>query len=155
MVTTALLAELKQTELAAVLRHEAEHARRRDPLRLLVSQVAHAWTYFLPLARHLRRQVALGAELAADRAAIRHHGRRPVAAALVQLTVDVPSPGPAFGAGPTLTARVRQLETGTEPPAPRIGQRDRALTAAATLALAWMVLSATVVTLTAPASCLA
>jgi Zn-dependent protease with chaperone function len=66
VVTTALLAELKQTELAAVLRHEAEHARRRDPLRLLVSQVAHAWTYFLPLARHLRRQVALGAELAAD-----------------------------------------------------------------------------------------
>lgn len=155
MVTTALLAALDHDELAAVLRHEAEHARRRDPLRLLVGQVAQGWVFFLPVAEHLRRQAALGAELAADRAAVRHHGPRPVAGALVRLAAVPNSLTAAFVGGATLAARVRQLETGLEPAASHASRRARALTAAGTLALAWMTLSAAIITLSTASSCMA
>lgn len=154
VVTTGLLAALDDEQLGAVLRHEATHVGRRDPLRLLVAQLAHGWTFFVPYARHLRQRVVLGMELAADRNAVCHHGRRPVAAALVRLAGVAPT-AVGFGAGPMLAARVRQLETGSEPSGPPMDGRVTAGTVAAAAAVAWMLLSSLFIAAPATAGCLA
>jgi beta-lactamase regulating signal transducer with metallopeptidase domain len=71
-------------ERLAVLAHEFHHARRRDPLRLLVTRSVGAGLFFLPaLARLARRHAAL-TELAADEAAEEvDGGRRSLAAAML------------------------------------------------------------------------
>ncbi len=65
-VTTGALTILDPPALAAVLMHEREHVRRRDPLRFAAGRVMSAALFFLPtLNRLLSRQHAL-AELGAD-----------------------------------------------------------------------------------------
>jgi Zn-dependent protease with chaperone function len=77
--------------LAAVLAHEAHHARRRDPLRLLVAGALGRLPCFADLAR---RQETL-AELAADAAAVRAvDGPGPVAAAMLALSDSVAGVAP-------------------------------------------------------------
>jgi hypothetical protein len=90
-VTGGMVAALADEELEAVLVHEAEHARRRDPLRRLED-----------------------AELTADRAAIDRVGRSPLARALrATASPATPTVGARFdGAG---AARVSQL-LGDQPP---------------------------------------
>ncbi len=61
---------LGEIELAAVVAHEAHHARRRDPLRLLLLAVLGDALFFLPALLRLRRRYATLTELAADEAAI-------------------------------------------------------------------------------------
>lgn len=121
-VTTAAVATLPPDGLAAILAHEAEHARRRDPLRRLLLRAAADVLFYLPLARWWSDRRADRAEVRADRAAIRHAGRKAVAAAL--LAADVGGvggvPGPAFN-GAT-QARVAYL-LGDEPPVRRPGLR--------------------------------
>ena len=53
-------------ELAAVLAHEEEHARRRDPLVALLTLTARAVFWFHPLAWWLRRRIATLSEQACD-----------------------------------------------------------------------------------------
>jgi hypothetical protein len=82
-VTRGTLDLLPADQLAAVVAHEAHHARRRDPLRLFVARALGEGLFFLPaLGRLTERYVAL-AELAADEAAVSRGGRRPLAAALL------------------------------------------------------------------------
>jgi Zn-dependent protease with chaperone function len=92
-VTTAT-AELGANELAAVLAHEAAHARRRDPLRRLITRSAADVVFWFPLLRWwLHRQVE-NTEVYADKAAIDHAGRQGLAAALLaaaQPPVAVPA----------------------------------------------------------------
>ncbi len=76
---------LSRAELRAVLAHEAHHARRRDPLRMLALAVLADALFFLPALRSLSRRYAELAELAADEAALARTGDRPaVAAALLR-----------------------------------------------------------------------
>jgi Zn-dependent protease with chaperone function len=83
--------------LRAVLAHEAHHARRRDPLRLLLAGELGRVPWLAGLAR---RQESL-AELAADVAALRAvDGPGPLAAAMLALS------DPAVGVAPE---RVDQL----------------------------------------------
>jgi hypothetical protein len=96
-------------ELDAVLVHEAEHARRRDPLRRLAGRTAADVLVYLPLVGWWTIHRLEEAELAADRAAIDRVGWTPLARALhATATVAAPAAvGSRFeGAGP---ARVRQL----------------------------------------------
>ena len=98
-VSTGAVQRLSEDELAAVVEHEAHHARRRDPLRILIARAigeAYALTA-LP-----RREQAL-AELAADAAAVRRRGAAPLAAALL-----------AFDAAAIAPERVDRL-VGTPP----------------------------------------
>jgi Zn-dependent protease with chaperone function len=86
-VSNSALRILNEEELLAVVVHESHHARRRDPLRLLV---VRALTRALPwapgLARLAERHVTV-AELAADAAAVRIAGRRRhLAAALLAVS---------------------------------------------------------------------
>ena len=107
-VTGGMITALADEELEAVLVHEAEHARRRDPLRRLAGRAAADVLFWLPLIGWWSRRRLEDAELAADRAAIDRVGRRPLARALwVTAVVAAPGVGARFdGAGP---ARVTQL----------------------------------------------
>ena len=107
-VTSGMVESLADDELDAVLVHEAEHARRRDPLRRLAGRAAADVLFWLPLVGWWSRRRLEDAELAADRAAISQVGRTPLARALRATTPPAPPVvGARFdGAGP---ARVSQL----------------------------------------------
>jgi Zn-dependent protease with chaperone function len=113
-VTRGMVASLADEELAAVLVHEAEHARRHDPLRRLAGRAAADVLFWLPLVGWWTRHRLEDAELAADRAAINRVGRTPLARALrATASPAAPMVGARFdGAGP---ARVSQL-LGDQPP---------------------------------------
>jgi Zn-dependent protease with chaperone function len=107
-VTSGMVAALAAEELEAVLVHEAEHARRRDPLRRLAGRAAADVLFWLPLVGWWSRRRLEDAELAADRAAIGRVGRSPLARALRATAIPAAAAvGARFdGAGP---ARVSQL----------------------------------------------
>jgi Zn-dependent protease with chaperone function len=90
-VTEAALTRLAPDELHAVVEHEACHARRRDPLRLAVAQVASDGFGFLAPLRRLPASQAAVADLAADSAAVAALGSsQPLAAAMVRLREPTP-----------------------------------------------------------------
>jgi Zn-dependent protease with chaperone function len=74
---------LPPNQLAAVVAHEAHHARRRDPLRLFVARALGEGLFFLPALARLADRYSALAELAADEAAVSRGGRGPLAAALL------------------------------------------------------------------------
>lgn len=76
-------ASLPRRQLRAVVAHERYHARRRDPLRLLLIRTLGDALFFIPALRRLSDRYAQLAELAADEAAARQHGRNTLAAALL------------------------------------------------------------------------
>jgi hypothetical protein len=90
-VSDAALDRLGAAELRAVVEHEAHHARRRDPLRLLLAQTAADGFAFLPPLRGLARSQAAVADLAADNAAVAAV-RSPAPLAAAMLTLDEPAP---------------------------------------------------------------
>jgi beta-lactamase regulating signal transducer with metallopeptidase domain len=65
-ISTGALAVLDDAALAAVLTHEAHHARRRDPLRLAVGRVLSRALFFVPGLTALTRSQRQLAELSAD-----------------------------------------------------------------------------------------
>ncbi len=75
---------LTRSELHAVLAHEANHVRRRDPLRLLAAEIASSAFLIFPLVRDFARHFVVATELAADRAAVAAAGRRALAAGLIK-----------------------------------------------------------------------
>jgi Zn-dependent protease with chaperone function len=115
-VTSGMVAALAPEELDAVLVHEAEHARRRDPLRRLARRAAAEVLVWLPLVGWWTSRRLEDAELAADRAAIDRVGRTPLARAL-QATA-IPMAPAAVGArfDGAAAARVTQLLGDQLPP---------------------------------------
>lgn len=84
-VSEGALTRFGERELAAVVAHEAHHADRRDPLRLLAARaIGDAYS----LRTLPRREQALS-ELAADAAAVRRGGAAPLASALLAFPGDV------------------------------------------------------------------
>ena len=120
LVSTGLATALTPAEISAVLAHEREHLRCRDPLRLLAARLAASWACYLPAARWLWGGAMLRHELAADRAAAGRAGRSVLAGALLKLASTPTCPAVAAaspaGDGPrSLEARVSQLEAGRPP----------------------------------------
>jgi len=120
LVSAGLATALTPAEIGAVLAHEREHLRHRDPLRLQAGRLLAAWACFLPAARWLDSRAALRRELAADRAAAQCAGRGVLAGALLKLAGTPASPAlaaasPAGDEPGSLEARVTQLETGRPP----------------------------------------
>lgn len=91
IVSSGLVDGLDRSELEAVLAHEAEHVRRRDPLRLLVGRALAAGLWLFPAIRDLAEHGALGSEITADRAATTQAGLRPLASALERI-LSAPAP---------------------------------------------------------------
>lgn len=89
-VSTGMVALLGEEELAAVLAHEHEHRRARDPLRLAAVRACGRALFFLPVVGRLGAAYASVAELGADEAAVAacRGQQRPLASALMTLTAD-------------------------------------------------------------------
>jgi Zn-dependent protease with chaperone function len=98
---TTAVATLGTNELAAVLAHEAAHARRRDPLRRLITRAAADVVFWFPLLRWWLHRHVENTEVYADKAAIDHAGRQGLAAALLA-AAQPPVAAPAM-AGATET----------------------------------------------------
>lgn len=98
-VSTGSLDTLTQAELQAVLAHERHHARRRDPLRILMARVLADALFFLPVLSHLAERYATLAEVAADDAAARQVDRQALASALLAFG-ETPSPRVVMGIAP-------------------------------------------------------
>jgi beta-lactamase regulating signal transducer with metallopeptidase domain len=109
LLSTSLIAALDDAELTAVLVHERQHLRGRDPLRLFTARVLAGYGWFLPLLGWWADRLALRWELAADRAATASTGAAAVAGALLKLT-DLPVPATVAAAHGDLPDRIRQLE---------------------------------------------
>lgn len=107
-VTAGLIDRLDDEELVAVLGHEREHLRRRDPLRYFLLDVLAAAAFMLPIVPALRNRWRARTELAADRAALVLASRGALAGALLAvIRSDQP---PSGVAGLTATeARIAQL----------------------------------------------
>jgi Zn-dependent protease with chaperone function len=84
-LTAGLLVSLHGAALDAVLVHESEHARRRDPLRRAFGLALSEVFFFLPVMRWLANHLCEDSEMQADRAAMRRLGRPALAAALLAL----------------------------------------------------------------------
>jgi Zn-dependent protease with chaperone function len=85
IISDGLVRHLRPTELQAVLIHELEHARRREPLLRAASRAAADVLFYAPVVRWWSRRLAARSELRADRAAMETVGRGPVAGALIAL----------------------------------------------------------------------
>ena len=96
-VSTGAVALLDDAALSAVLAHERQHARRRDPLRLAAGRVLARALFFLPgLGDLVERQQAL-AELSADETAVNDlpANRSALARAMVSFSDTAPAGGSA------------------------------------------------------------
>jgi Zn-dependent protease with chaperone function len=82
VVSTGLVELLDQAELDAVLAHEASHQRRRDPLRLMVANVAMRGLFFVPALPDLARAARVTTEVEADAAAVDRYGNSSLIRAL-------------------------------------------------------------------------
>lgn len=69
-ISAGLLDLLSPPEIDAVLRHEARHLQRHDPLRLFVANLLHVLFCPFPVFGALIERVRIGIELAADQAAL-------------------------------------------------------------------------------------
>lgn len=80
-LTAGAIAELDADERDAVVAHEQAHARRRDPLRLLLTRATADALFFCPGARQLAERAGDLAELDADASA----DQRALASAMLHL----------------------------------------------------------------------
>lgn len=113
-VSSALVAMLTRAELEAVLRHEACHLRRRDPLRYLLTGAASRGFFYVPAFREWARRQRIACELIADEAVIREMGdRQPLASALYRAisgpVATQPRWQPGAGAFTSVDARIDRL----------------------------------------------
>ena len=133
-LTTGLLSTLTDAEVEAVLHHEYQHLRRRDPLRALFWTVLDHVCWWQENSRELAE---LHRELAADRGAIAACGRKSLASALLKLLSSVESNKGARGrpaiSGLSVTeARIEQLLYPERPVVPAIPRMGRHLVPAMT-----------------------
>jgi len=82
IITEAVAEALDQPEIEAVLIHEHEHARRREPLLRAGLQAAAEVFFYIPIIRWLAQRRLEESELSADRTALDRLGARPLAGAL-------------------------------------------------------------------------
>ena len=110
ILSSGLLAALDETELEAVLHHEAAHVARRDPLRTLIADCCRTALPFIPAVSYLVDRFRTRKELEADAAAIKSMGSPlPLASALAKILATMPAQTPlGVGLSPT-EARIDAL----------------------------------------------
>lgn len=97
IVSDSLVRLLTAEELEAVLVHEREHQRRRDPAAFGLARTVARANFVVPMFGHLADRLVLSAETAADAAAVRQSGTRTLVAALAKLSSDAAEPDAALG----------------------------------------------------------
>jgi Zn-dependent protease with chaperone function len=138
-VAAELESALSPDQLRAVLAHEAEHVRRRDPLRLSLLRFVSLTLFWLPALRRLADDFADDAEIVADDAATA--GRPLVLASAILALAEWGQPrsssgGTAFDERDLLERRIRRLAGEETPPRSRLTRRSL-LAAGAALMLVW------------------
>jgi hypothetical protein len=128
--------EWSRAQLDAVLIHEREHARRRDPLVQWLALLNRAVFWFHPLAWWLERRLAALAEDTCDAAVLaRGHDAQDYAEYLVDIARAVTRAGSRVKVvgtampGPRLARRIEQLLNRTS--APRVSRTRMVCTVAA------------------------
>jgi Zn-dependent protease with chaperone function len=139
VITSGLLERLDDAEQAAVVWHEAEHARTHEPARCLLARLAANTFFWVPALPALLQRFLLLKELAADRRALARTGSAALAGALYEVASE-PSLA-AVGAGDLAAARIDRLFE-PQAPLPPLLRRSHLLGSAAgiaalTLALAF------------------
>ncbi|GIW07492.1 MAG: hypothetical protein KatS3mg060_2297 [Dehalococcoidia bacterium] len=112
LVSTGLLKRLAGPELEALLLHEREHLRQRDPLKVALGRLLASALFFVPIVGALYHRYLVEKELAADGAAIAERGDpTDLSAALVRLVEGggLRQSVPGIGAGEALEARIDAL----------------------------------------------
>ncbi|MGV8869098.1 MAG: M56 family metallopeptidase [Janthinobacterium svalbardensis] len=165
LLLPAHLAQFTPEQRQLVIAHELTHARRRDPVLLLLASMLQALLWFNPAARWLAGKLAWAQELGCDRQVLARRAprqRQQYAAALVKQlglqTQTQPLPGLAFGGG-RMAERLLCMRDGQRRP-PRALRALMALLlcaiGAASLALqpvlAWAVAATPAAALTGPAT---
>jgi hypothetical protein len=142
--------EWPQAQLDAVLAHEGEHIRRRDPLYQWIALLNRAIFWFHPLAWWLERKLSGLAEEACDTAVIaRGCDPRDYSEYLLDLARSVERAGTRIDAvgmampGIGLKHRIRQMLSGV--PVPRISRPRMACTVAVCAAAAAIFAAGTLV----------
>jgi len=108
-ITAGLLTQLDDEELTAVIAHERQHLRCRDPLRFLVLHTLTAAAFMFPVVSALQRRHEARIELAADRASLTVAPRGALAGALLAV-LNGPRTSVPGAAGLTATeSRIAQL----------------------------------------------
>lgn len=108
VVTAGLLERLTPEEQAAVVWHEAQHARLREPLRCLVAELTSSSFFWLPTLKDICDRYRLTRELDADRLAITKTSRRALAGALHE-AIAQPGYAGTIGLGDSAAARIDRL----------------------------------------------
>ena len=136
-VAADLPSRLSVPELEAVLAHEAEHLRRRDPLRLFLLRCLAGVLFWLPAIRRLVDDLADEMEIAADDAAARTHAL-PLASAILTMAGASPAalePAVGFQRTDLLERRIRRLAGEDAAVGTHVSRRSIAAAASALLAV--------------------
>ncbi|MBI3568870.1 MAG: M48 family metalloprotease [Gemmatimonadetes bacterium] len=136
-VARDLPSRLSLDELEAVLAHEAEHVRRRDPLRLFLLRTLAAVLFWLPAIRRLVDDLGDEVEITADDAAARSHAL-PLAAAILKMAgadLGVPDVSVGFQRADLFERRIRRLAGEDAMVGTHVSRRSIAAAAAALLAV--------------------
>ena len=136
-VAQDLPGRLSPAELEAVLAHEAEHVRRRDPLRLFLLRTLAAVLFWLPAIRRLVDDLGDEVEITADDAAARSHAL-PLASAILRMAgaeVGVPEASVGFQRADLLERRIRRLAGEDAVVGTHVSRRSIAAAGAALLAV--------------------
>ncbi len=132
-----LPSRLSPEELEAVLAHEAEHVRRRDPLRLFLLRSLAAVLFWLPAIRRLVDDLGDEVEITADDAAARSHAL-PLASAILRMAgadLGVPEASVGFQRADLLERRIRRLAGEEATVGTHVSRRSIAAAAAALVAV--------------------
>ncbi|GAA2445527.1 hypothetical protein GCM10010191_73040 [Actinomadura vinacea] len=121
VVSTGARERLSPRQLEAVLEHERAHLRQRHHALLLLLDVVHALLPWLPTVRRAKARIPVLLEMAADDAAARTSGNRPLAEALRQIATTPEFAGALAASGQgrgALSLRLTRLEEETGRPRP-------------------------------------
>jgi Zn-dependent protease with chaperone function len=112
LFSRGLLGWLSREQLTALLLHEREHLRQRDPIKIAVGRLLSSTVFFIPIVAALYRKYMVEKELAADAAAIAAQGSPSALASALAVLLEFPRggrPEAAAGADEALDARIDAL----------------------------------------------
>lgn len=84
-ISDSMIKSLNKNELKAVLIHESYHVKNRDPLKILLSQIASSMFFFIPTIKDIQEYYILSKELAADQLVIKSSQIKHLRYALLKL----------------------------------------------------------------------
>lgn len=111
-ISDSMINSLGKSELKAVLIHESYHVKNRDPLKILLTQLASSMFFFIPTIKDIQEYYILSKEIAADQLVIRSSGMKHLKLALLKLLSEPRyslSGVAAFSSSNDLEQRIKSL----------------------------------------------